>query len=46
MTAAADSRTAPASQGAVLSAAPERSAAADRAAERFEQSFGDRKSVV
>ena len=40
MTAAADSRTAPASQGAVLSAAPERSAAADRAAERFEQSFG------
>ena len=40
MTAAADSRTAPASQGAMLSAAPERSAAADRAAERFEQSFG------
>ena len=32
MTAAAVSRTAPASQGAVLSAAPERSAAADRAA--------------
>ena len=40
MAAAAAPQTAPAPQGVALSAAPERSAAADRAAEKFEESFG------
>ena len=40
MAAAADPTTVPAPQGIELSAAPERSAAADRAAEKFEESFG------